>query len=62
MSVMYTVVGAIALLYLLVLLAVPFLLVPLAVLRLTKPCVRVFRRSQSPGHEMEVGVSTVVDP
>ena len=46
-SAMYTGVGAIALLYLLALLAVPFLLVLLAVWRLTDHCVRalfVFRR------------------
>ena len=45
-SVMYTGIGAIALLYLLVLVAVPFLFVLLAVSHLTKHCVRlVFRRT-----------------
>ena len=54
-SAMYTLVSNIDLLLLLLPLALVFLLVMLVVLRL-------FRRPQSPGHEIEVGVSTVMDP
>ena len=54
-SAMYTVASNIDLLLQLLPLALVFLLVMLAVLRL-------FRRPQSPDQEMEVGVSTVVDP